>query len=43
MVMTRRFVTASGSGSGSGDGGQEVSVALEPVVQMGMDELDARI
>ena len=43
MVMTRRFVTGSGSRSGSGDGGQEGPTAFEPVVQMGTEELDARI
>ena len=43
MVMTIRFVTASGSGSRSGDEGQEVPVAPESVVQMGTGELDARI
>lgn len=49
MVVTRSFVVGSGSGSGfgsgsgSGDGGSEVSVAPEPVVQIGIEELDARI
>ena len=41
MVVTRRV--ASGSGSVSGDGGLEVPVAPEPIVQIGTEELDARI
>ena len=43
MVVTRRVASGSGSGSGSGDGGLEVPVAPEPVVQIGTEELDARI
>ena len=45
MVVMRRVALGSGSGSrsGSGDGGLEVPVALEPVVQIGTEELDARI
>ena len=47
MVVMRRVASGSGSGSasgsGSGDGGLEVSVAPEPVVQIGTEELDAWI
>nr|KAJ0203488.1 hypothetical protein LSAT_V11C500244810 [Lactuca sativa] len=43
MVMMRRFVAGSGSGSGSGDRGQEGPTTPELVVQMGTEELDAKI
>ena len=43
MVMTIRFVIGSDSGSGSGGGGQEGPTSPDPVVQMGTNELDARI
>ena len=47
MVVTRPFAdgseSGSGSGSGTGDGGSEVPIAPEPVVQIGNEELDARI
>ena len=46
-MVTRRVSSGSGSGSGSGlgsgDEGLDVPVAPEPVVQIGTDELDARI